>query len=58
MLVDVVGSAVIYSLGSPISGVSVEINASYFDAAYLDVSLIPSFSFDGLGNTCFTVSGS
>ncbi|CAK9139402.1 unnamed protein product [Ilex paraguariensis] len=34
MLVDVVGSAVIYTVGAPMTGVSVEINVSYMDAAY------------------------
>lgn len=37
MLVDVMGSAVIYSLGALTSGVSVEINVSYVDAPSLDV---------------------
>ncbi|OWM69446.1 acyl-coenzyme A thioesterase 13-like [Punica granatum] len=35
-LVDVVGSAVFYSFGALASGVSVEINVSYFDAPSLD----------------------
>ncbi|GAV78411.1 4HBT domain-containing protein [Cephalotus follicularis] len=35
-LVDLVGSAVIYTLGAPMTGVSVEINVSYLDAAYAD----------------------
>ncbi|GMY12673.1 acyl-coenzyme A thioesterase 13-like [Fagus crenata] len=35
-LVDLVGSAVIYTVGPPITGVSVEINVSYLDAAYVD----------------------
>jgi len=33
-LVDLVGSAVIYTVGAPVTGVSVEINVSYLDAAY------------------------
>ncbi|KAF3444209.1 hypothetical protein FNV43_RR13899 [Rhamnella rubrinervis] len=33
-LVDLVGSAVIYTLGAQLTGVSVEINVSYLDAAY------------------------
>ncbi|KAJ4715112.1 acyl-coenzyme A thioesterase 13 [Melia azedarach] len=33
-LVDVVGSAVIYTVGAPVVGVSVEINVSYLDVAY------------------------
>ncbi|KAL2532945.1 Thioesterase superfamily protein [Abeliophyllum distichum] len=33
-LVDIVGSAVIYTMGAPTTGVSVEINVSYLDAAY------------------------
>ena len=37
-LVDLVGSAVIYTYGVSSSGVSVEINVSYLDAAYVDVS--------------------
>ncbi|XAR55723.1 Acyl-CoA hydrolase [Bertholletia excelsa] len=35
-LVDIVGSAVIVSVGAPTTGVSVEINVSYLDAAYVD----------------------
>ncbi|KDP24210.1 hypothetical protein JCGZ_25867 [Jatropha curcas] len=35
-LVDLVGSAVIYTVGAPFTGVSVEINVSYLDAAYAD----------------------
>ncbi|XP_059656245.1 uncharacterized protein LOC132303139 [Cornus florida] len=35
-LVDLVGSAVIYTVGAPLTGVSVEINVSYLDAAYAD----------------------
>ena len=38
-LVDLVGSAVIFTLGAPATGVSVEINVSYLDAAYAGVSL-------------------
>ncbi|CDP18339.1 unnamed protein product [Coffea canephora] len=34
-LVDMVGSAVIYTVGSPVTGVSVEINVSYLDGAYV-----------------------
>ena len=37
-LVDLVGSAVMYTVGAPITGVSVEINISYLDAAYAHVS--------------------
>ncbi|WCJ30601.1 Acyl-coenzyme A thioesterase 13 [Euphorbia peplus] len=33
-LVDLVGSAVIFTVGAPQTGVSVEINVSYLDAAY------------------------
>ena len=36
-LVDLVGSASIYASGVPTSGVSVEINVSYLDAALADV---------------------
>ncbi|XVF62116.1 hypothetical protein PTKIN_Ptkin08bG0191400 [Pterospermum kingtungense] len=35
-LVDLVGSAVVYTYGVSSSGVSVEINVSYLDAAYVD----------------------
>ncbi|CAE5956505.1 unnamed protein product [Arabidopsis lyrata] len=35
-LVDLIGSAVIYTAGVSHSGVSVEINVSYLDAAFLD----------------------
>ncbi|XP_028060505.1 acyl-coenzyme A thioesterase 13-like [Camellia sinensis] len=34
-LVDIVGSAVIYTVGAPFTGVSVEINVSYLDSAYV-----------------------
>ncbi|PSR88077.1 Acyl-coenzyme A thioesterase 13, N-terminally processed like [Actinidia chinensis var. chinensis] len=34
-LVDIVGSAVIFTVGAPLTGVSVEINVSYLDAAYV-----------------------
>lgn len=34
-LVDIVGSVVIHTVGAPSSGVSVEINVSYLDAAFL-----------------------
>ncbi|PON35599.1 Phenylacetic acid degradation-related domain containing protein [Parasponia andersonii] len=33
-LVDLVGSAVMYTVGASMTGVSVEINVSYLDAAY------------------------
>ncbi|KAI4330078.1 hypothetical protein MLD38_028386 [Melastoma candidum] len=33
-LVDMVGSATIFSVGAPTSGVSVEINVSYLDSAF------------------------
>ncbi|KAK9291522.1 hypothetical protein L1049_019470 [Liquidambar formosana] len=36
MLVDLVGTTAIYSLGGSVTGVSVEINISYMDAAYAD----------------------
>lgn len=36
-LVDMVGATVVYTLGAPASGVSLEINLSCFEAAYLDV---------------------
>lgn len=39
-LVDLVGSAVIYTVGAPVTGVSVEINVSYLDAAYAGVSAL------------------
>ncbi|XP_007048644.2 PREDICTED: acyl-coenzyme A thioesterase 13 [Theobroma cacao] len=35
-LVDLVGSAAVYTVGAPFTGVSVEINVSYMDAAYAD----------------------
>ncbi|KAL6010645.1 hypothetical protein ACLOJK_001082 [Asimina triloba] len=43
-LVDLLGSAVIYSVGAPTSGVSLEINVSYLDAAFLDVGASLSLS--------------
>lgn len=36
---DLIGSAAIYTTGATQSGVSVEINVSYLDAAFLDVNL-------------------
>ncbi|XP_021734738.1 putative esterase C31F10.02 isoform X2 [Chenopodium quinoa] len=36
-LVDLVGSAVVFTVGAPSTGVSVEINVSYLDAALPDV---------------------
>ncbi|XP_062170358.1 uncharacterized protein LOC133876081, partial [Alnus glutinosa] len=36
VLVDLVGSAVIYIVGAPATEISVEINVSYLDAAYAD----------------------
>lgn len=38
-LVDVVGSAVIFTVGARNTGVSVEINVSYLDGAYVGVRL-------------------
>ncbi|KAI3944103.1 hypothetical protein MKW92_037305 [Papaver armeniacum] len=35
-LVDIIGSAAIFTSGAKTSGVSVEINISYLDSAYLD----------------------
>ncbi|KAL3597186.1 hypothetical protein D5086_008823 [Populus alba] len=35
-LVDLVGSAAIFTVGAPATGVSVEINVSYLDAAFAD----------------------
>ena len=42
MVVDLVGSTVIYSVGTPATGVSVEINVSYLDAAFTVVSISPT----------------
>lgn len=44
-LVDLVGSAVMHTVGAPMTGVSVEINVSYLDAAYADVRLFLSLYF-------------
>lgn len=44
-LVDMVGSAVIYTVGAPVTGVSVEINISYLDAAFADVSDYPTICY-------------
>jgi len=54
-LVDVVGSAVIPTVGYSglNTGVSVEINVSYLDAAYLDVSRQLSISFGSLFVMCY-----
>lgn len=47
MLVDVVGASALISAGVFLTGVSVEINVSYLDAAYADVGIIPpSLFFD------------
>ncbi|XP_021274766.1 acyl-coenzyme A thioesterase 13-like isoform X2 [Herrania umbratica] len=35
-LVDLVGSAAVYTVGAPFTGVSVEINVTFMDAAYAD----------------------
>lgn len=35
---DIVGSAVIFTMGATTTGVSVEINVSYLDGAYVGVS--------------------
>jgi hypothetical protein len=43
--VDLVGSAVIYIVGAPATEISVEINLSYLDAAYADVSFYPTLCF-------------
>lgn len=37
-LVDIMGSAVVHTVGAPLTGVSLEISVSYLDAAYLGVS--------------------
>lgn len=42
-LVDLVGSAVIYTVGAPSVGVSVEINVSYLDGAYVGVRILHPF---------------
>lgn len=42
-LVDLVGAAAIATVGSPSTGVTVEIYVSYLDAALLDVSPSPVF---------------
>ena len=47
------GSAVIFTLGAPATGVSVEINVSYLDAAYVDVSFYPSLCFVKLSSLSF-----
>jgi hypothetical protein len=44
-LVDLVGSAAIFTVGAPATGVSVEINVSYLDAAFADVGISPPFSY-------------
>ncbi|KAJ6402734.1 hypothetical protein OIU84_014772 [Salix udensis] len=47
MLVDVVGTSALISAGVFLTGVSVEINVSYLDAACADVGIIPpSLFFD------------
>jgi hypothetical protein len=52
-LVDLVGSAVIFTVGASATGVSVEINVSYLDAAYVDVSFYPSLCFVKLSSLSF-----
>lgn len=44
-LVDILGSAVIHTVGAPLVGVSLEINVSYLDAAFLGVSFFSLFFF-------------
>jgi acyl-coenzyme A thioesterase PaaI-like protein len=44
-LVDLVGSAVIYTFGPPATAVSVEINVSYLDAASADISFYATLCF-------------
>ena len=44
-LVDLVGTAAMCTVGAPASGVSVEINVSYLDAAFADVGISPSLSY-------------
>jgi len=44
-LVDLVGSAAIFTVGAPATGVSVEINVSYLDAAFADVGISPPLSY-------------
>ncbi|MBA0864009.1 hypothetical protein Goshw_028628 [Gossypium schwendimanii] len=41
--VDIVSSAAIYTAGGTFAGASVEINISFMDAAYADVSIAPAF---------------
>lgn len=52
-LVDLVGSAAIHTMGAPQVGVSVEINVSYLDAAYLDVSMFSTLFSCSIGDGCF-----
>lgn len=54
-LVDIVGSAVIFTMGAPTTGVSVEINVSYLDAAYAGVSELKTslFSSSSFFHFCF-----
>ncbi|KAJ6364910.1 hypothetical protein OIU76_029815 [Salix suchowensis] len=44
-LVDLVGSAAICTAGAAGTGVSVEINVSYLDAAFADVGISPPLSY-------------
>lgn len=44
-LVDIVGSAAILTMGAPTTGVSVEINVSYLDGAYVGVSFYSALFF-------------
>ncbi|XP_058228308.1 uncharacterized protein LOC131336468 [Rhododendron vialii] len=52
-LVDLVGSAVIYTVGAPVTGVSVEINVSYLDAAYAGVSALLYIYVQYISLYCF-----
>jgi acyl-coenzyme A thioesterase 13 len=48
MVVDLLGSATILTVGAPHTGVSMEINVSYLDAAFANVSINPPFVSQGL----------
>ncbi|KAL1188828.1 hypothetical protein V5N11_021988 [Cardamine amara subsp. amara] len=55
-LVDLLGSAAIYTTGVPHSGVSVEINVSYLDAAFLDEEIEIETKALRVGKTVAVVS--
>lgn len=55
-LVDILGSAVIHTVGAPFTGVSVEINVSYLDAAFVGEEIEVEAKVLRVGKTIGVVS--